>query len=149
MQWSEMTTIVFKGWNTSNSTQYFFSLVALFFMCIANHVLAHLRHKIHHSQKNKNAGHPTNHAKPLLDHDEHHLNHTDTNLLLEEGKQKSHVLVDRILQKLLMTVLYGAHITLGYILMLAVMTYNAGIFVTIIAGSCVGYFLVEQDAQHH
>jgi hypothetical protein len=40
------------------------------------------------------------------------------------------------------TSLHMAQIAIGYILMLAVMTYNAGLFIAIVVGSGIGYFFI-------
>lgn len=43
--------------------------------------------------------------------------------------------------RLAVTALYGVNITLAYLLMLAAMTYNAGVFVATVLGISTGYFL--------
>jgi len=40
-----------------------------------------------------------------------------------------------------LTVLYGINVTISYLLMLAVMTYNVGYFVVIVVGLTAGHLL--------
>lgn len=44
--------------------------------------------------------------------------------------------------RLLLCLAYGANVTTSYLLMLAVMTFNVGYFVTIVAGLTVGHYLM-------
>ena len=44
--------------------------------------------------------------------------------------------------RLLLSLAYGANVTTSYMLMLAVMTFNVGYFITIVAGLTVGHFLL-------
>jgi copper transporter 1 len=43
--------------------------------------------------------------------------------------------------RLALSVLFGVNVTVSYLLMLAIMTYNAGYFVVIVLGLSAGHFL--------
>ena len=53
-------------------------------------------------------------------------------------------------ERLLLSLGYGANVATSYLLMLAIMTYNVGYFITIVVGLSVGHFLLfnapPQDA---
>ncbi len=48
-----------------------------------------------------------------------------------------------LLQSLEVTTYHALSYTLSYLLMLAAMTYNSGVFVSVIIGEAVGYFIFE------
>lgn len=46
------------------------------------------------------------------------------------------------------TAIYAVEIFVGYVLMLAVMTYNKGLFAAVLLGACTGHFLFAESANH-
>lgn len=48
-------------------------------------------------------------------------------------------------RKLVRALLHFVHLTIGYLLMLAVMTYNVGVFCSVLGGFGVGFFLFAED----
>jgi Ctr copper transporter family len=49
--------------------------------------------------------------------------------------------------RLLATLLYAANVTTAYLLMLAVMTYNVGYLLVVVAGLAAGHHLFAQPGQ--
>jgi hypothetical protein len=47
------------------------------------------------------------------------------------------------------TGLYAVEVFVGYVLMLAVMTYNKGLFAAVLLGACTGHFLFAIEAAAH
>jgi copper transporter 1 len=43
------------------------------------------------------------------------------------------------------TMLYGVYMCMSYFVMLVVMTYNVGLFVSVLLGLCLGHFLFRRD----
>ena len=48
-------------------------------------------------------------------------------------------------KRFISTFLYMIQVGISYLIMLAVMTYNVGLFVSIVAGYSVGYFFFKKD----
>ena len=48
--------------------------------------------------------------------------------------------------RLFLTLLYALNVTISYLLMLAIMTYNAGYFIIIVLGLALGHFLSFSEA---
>lgn len=47
----------------------------------------------------------------------------------------------KVLRNVVLTTLYGCHVTLSYALMLIVMTYSVWICIAVVAGAVLGFFL--------
>mmetsp|Transcript_15063 Transcript_15063/g.32719 ORF Transcript_15063/g.32719 Transcript_15063/m.32719 type:complete len:205 (-) Transcript_15063:32-646(-) len=58
--------------------------------------------------------------------------------------------LDKILDPthLIVTLMYAFSVTWGYLIMLVVMTYNVGLFVSVIVGLTLGHFLFRSKAGH-
>ena len=48
--------------------------------------------------------------------------------------------------KLLLTLMYAVNVTISYLLMLAIMTYNVGYFIAIVGGLAAGHFIFFSEA---
>ncbi|KAL3675676.1 hypothetical protein R1sor_025624 [Riccia sorocarpa] len=59
------------------------------------------------------------------------------------SKEANNLTSPFLLHRLYLTVLFAIHAVTGYALMLMVMTFNGGIFIVIIAGLTVAYFVFE------
>jgi hypothetical protein len=51
--------------------------------------------------------------------------------------------VPELKQRVFGTVMYGLNLSSSYLIMLAVMTCNGGLFITVILGLCTGHFLCK------
>jgi copper transporter 1 len=110
-------TLFFDAWATSTAFQYLVALVGVFTLCIAQERLFYFR----------------------------------TSLRLGEGVFAREDLsapivpkpysVPNVRQRSLGTFLYGANLVSSYLVMLAVMTCNFGVFVSVVAGLASGHFL--------
>ncbi|KAK6188572.1 hypothetical protein SNE40_004720 [Patella caerulea] len=55
----------------------------------------------------------------------------------------------KLLSRISGSLLHMLHFTIGYILMLAVMTFNVWIFVSLILGATLGYFFIRPTVEHY
>ncbi|GBG72054.1 hypothetical protein CBR_g10988 [Chara braunii] len=109
--------ILFDGWKTDKTWKYAVTLVGIFFWCILHEYLSTTRGKLEASIRSaeKGKGHP-----PCM----YGLNANTIHFLA-------------------MT-LYIVNVTSSYFLMLIVMTYNAGIFITLVSGLATGYLVFRR-----
>ncbi|KAI5074050.1 hypothetical protein GOP47_0012063 [Adiantum capillus-veneris] len=125
--WGKQATILFDGWKTSTWGTYSLSLAALFLASIVLQYIANLRITGSSlSGKSFSSSSSSTEAKiPLLGKAE---------LSLSSSK------------KLLGSALFGVRVGLGYLLMLAVMSFNAGVFLAVVLGFAAGHFLFASES---
>jgi len=125
------TTILFEGWKVTNAWEYWLSCVALFFLAFTYEWLTTYKYKI---AKKVALGKPE--YAPLLDNaaaDPH-----EDEIVYRKRKQE-------LYQQFFITVVHVTQLTLSYALMLVVMSYNVGLFLAILLGYGVGFFLFGKE----
>eukprot|EP00250_Pteridium_aquilinum_P018482 c2410_g1_i1 orf=320-769(-) len=120
--WGKQATILFDGWKTSTWLNFSFSLIALFVSSILLQYLANSRVSASSSPGKS------------------HSFDTKVSLL---GKATLSVSLSK---KLLGSALFGVRVGLGYLLMLAVMSFNGGVFIAVVLGFAVGHFLFASES---
>jgi copper transporter 1 len=65
--------------------------------------------------------------------------------MVSKNEFESWTLSHRLGAKAIRALLHLAHITVGYLVMLAVMSYNVGVFVAVMLGFGVGFFLLAEN----
>ncbi|MCO5570810.1 hypothetical protein L7F22_024538 [Adiantum nelumboides] len=123
--WGKQATILFDGWTTSTWLNYSLSLVALFAASIVLQYIANLRITGSPVSGKSSSSSSTGVKAPLL------------------GKGKLSLSSSK---NVLGSALFGVRVGLGYLLMLAVMSFNAGVFLAVVVGFAVGRFLFASEA---
>nr|AFK34994.1 unknown [Lotus japonicus]AFK39508.1 unknown [Lotus japonicus] len=124
--WGKKVTILFDSWKTDSWTSYILSLLACFIIAVFYQVLENRRIRL----KLFAAGKPV----PL---------EIETPLIRRKivgDKAKAGVKVGG-------SILFGVSSGIGYLLMLAVMSFNGGVFVAIVVGLAFGYFFFRSDGE--
>ena len=106
---------IFKGCETENAGTYSLALVVTFLMALAIEGLNFLRYHLQASAYSK------------------------LNQLIEKKDRQVYTLSCKI--RFIISIIYVVSIFLSYMLMLAVMTFNAGVFIVTIVGLTTGYFI--------
>ncbi|KAK7283160.1 hypothetical protein RIF29_12499 [Crotalaria pallida] len=122
--WSKNVTLLIDSWKTDSWTSYLLSLVACFVVSVFYQYLENRRIRLR---------------------------------LLASGKPSpaSEIQVPLLRRKLLAgdkvkvggAVLFGVSSAIGYLLMLAVMSFNGGVFVVIVVGLAVGHFVFRSEGE--
>ena len=121
--WGRSVTILFDSWKTDSWLSYFLSLFAVFLFSVFYQYMEDRRLRL---KLLKPSPPPESSAQtPLLFHK------------LRARKWAPHQLAGAIL--------FGVNSAIGYFLMLAVMSFNAGVFVAVVVGLAVGYLLFRGD----
>jgi solute carrier family 31 (copper transporter), member 1 len=123
--WGKSATILFDGWRTSTWTGYLLSLLALLLAAAFYQYLEAFRIRV------KLAASKTSSIPPPAGTDP-----ARTPLLAAAGRCPARVAV---------ATLFGVNSGLGYLLMLAVMSFNGGVFIAVIVGLAVGYLAFRSD----
>ncbi|KJE93226.1 hypothetical protein CAOG_009740 [Capsaspora owczarzaki ATCC 30864] len=121
--WSSSVTILFDEWAPATMGEYFGALVAVFFLGVAYELTRFLAHSLDKSLLAQSARASNDHSVLI---EKRHVN----------GSGSSRVnfgLFDQLKRALL----HMIQLTLAYLLMLVVMTYNGGLFIAAIVGSGV------------
>eukprot|EP01018_Ginkgo_biloba_P003167 Gb_22347 [translate_table: standard] len=110
LYWGKEVSLMFKGWSSGSMLQYLLSLLALFALGFFHQGLAYLRTVFSDHKKTENP--------------------------------KGMVIFGTrpMVISILETLAFAANAATGYLLMLAVMSYNVGVFLVILAGLSVGFF---------
>ncbi|KAH7432833.1 hypothetical protein KP509_07G042300 [Ceratopteris richardii] len=124
--WGKKATILFHGWKTSSWESYFVSLVVLFLSSVILQYISNLPILV---SLYFPAIVPSNGACPAPD------------VPLIKKPESSISLRKRILRSML----FGVRVAIGYLLMLAVMSFNVGVLVAVVLGLVVGHFQFSND----
>ncbi|GAA0183341.1 secondary carrier transporter [Lithospermum erythrorhizon] len=116
--WGIQATILFDSWKTNSWLSYLPSLLALFLVAIFYQFNEQNRLNL-----KKNPSKSTTITTPLLD---------------SKGSRWSAAKIGG-------AILFGVNSSIGYLLMLAIMSFNGGVFVAIVLGLAVGYFFFRSD----
>lgn len=130
--WFQTTTHVtlwFKSWHITSPLWYAMSCFGLFILCIAQEGLG--RWRITYPQTTKSRSKSVESAGAGLQEQESLITSR------QARDSTSHILL---------TLGYGANVATSYLLMLAVMTFNVGYFITVVLGLMVGHFLLFSPA---
>ncbi|CAN6478705.1 unnamed protein product [Victoria cruziana] len=114
--WGKEATLLFDGWKTTTWLGYGLSLVALFLLSTFYQYIESFRISLQ-----------TASAVNTLD------SGIQTPLLSNSGFAKSRC------RRLAVAAFFGVSSAIGYLLMLSVMSFNAGVFIAVVLGLTVGY----------
>ena len=136
--WGTSVTILFDIWHVTTWKGYSFTLVACFVACILHEWLGTMKNVFVKMAEKANKGAATSNdssnQSPLLGGG--------------GGGRWGDVVTFRspsVFVNILESLLYGVKVGLGYMIMLAVMSFNGGVFLVICAGMSVGFFLFRCD----
>ncbi|XP_074585296.1 copper transporter 5.1-like [Curcuma longa] len=122
--WGIKATILFDSWRTNSWTSYLLSLVALFAVAAFYQYMEDLRLRFKFLAVGSKRS-PI--AVPLLAH--------------------APFAVAGPPARLATALLFGVNSAIGYLLMLAVMSFNAGVFIAVVVGLAVGYLLFRSGGE--
>eukprot|EP00026_Physarum_polycephalum_P018772 Phypoly_transcript_20494.p1 GENE.Phypoly_transcript_20494~~Phypoly_transcript_20494.p1 ORF type:complete len:188 (+),score=24.87 Phypoly_transcript_20494:72-566(+) len=105
-----VTNLLFSGWNTTNSLEYWNAIGVVFIAAVYTEFLSFCKRKI---------------VMRAAKHNRKGLNH--------------------LKYKLATAFFYVLHLWFHYMLMLVVMTFNAGLLITVLAGAALGYLLFMNE----
>ncbi|KAG8375772.1 hypothetical protein BUALT_Bualt10G0135100 [Buddleja alternifolia] len=119
--WGIRATILFDSWKTDSYLNYFLSLFACFLFSVFYQYMEDRRLRIKQFSVSK-APEPSSSV--------------NTPLLFSKfgGRNWS-------ASRFAVAILFGINSAIGYFLMLAVMSFNAGVFIAVVVGLAVGYLL--------
>ncbi|GLU10161.1 hypothetical protein SLE2022_269810 [Rubroshorea leprosula] len=110
--WGKRVTLLFDSWSTDSWLSYFLTLLACFLFASFYQYMEDRRIRF----KSLASTNPISAATPLL----------PKTRRFKPGKVAS-------------SVLFGVNSAIGYLLMLAIMSFNGGVFLAIVSGLTVGY----------
>lgn len=114
LYWSRYVTLLIDSWRTDSWPSYLLTLVACFLCSAFYQYLEHRRIRLR-----------------------------STSLVPSDPQSANSPLIPKIgrlnLTKIAETALFGVNAAVGYLLMLAIMSFNGGVFLAIVAGLTVGY----------
>ncbi|PNY04972.1 copper transporter 5-like protein [Trifolium pratense] len=124
LYWGKNVTLLFDSWKTDSWTSYILSLIACFVIATFYQYLENIRIRLKFFSGEGRGGSTVAEIQtPLLG-----LNKVSRNKVVE-------------------SVLFGVNSAIGYLLMLAIMSFNGGVFVAIVFGLTVGYFLFRSQGE--
>lgn len=118
---SNHVTLLVKGWETENTPLYIASLVAVFVFGFLYEALSLSQLWIQQRVI----------SKTILVHV--HQEQKPASQIADLGKRS------------LLTLVYGVRIGVGYLIMLAVMSFNLGVYLAVVLGMAVGFFLLRSS----
>ncbi|WOL13819.1 hypothetical protein Cni_G22599 [Canna indica] len=125
--WGKKVTILFDSWQTKSWTEYLLSLVALFLVAAFYQYMEDRRVRFKILAKSKPSLQPAIGA-PLL---------ASAPFSSRFGAPA----------RFASAILFGVNSAIGYLLMLAIMSFNGGVFVAIVLGLAVGYLLFRSNRE--
>jgi len=129
--WGTKVTLLFDSWHVTTWKGYSLTLVACFVACILHEWLGTKKNVFVKMAEKANKAAATSNGSsnqsPLLG-----------DVVTFRGPS--------VFINVLESLLYGVKVGLGYMIMLAVMSFNGGVFLVICAGMSVGFFLFRCDA---
>ncbi|WCJ29286.1 copper transporter 5 [Euphorbia peplus] len=127
--WSKEVTLLFTSWKTTSWLSYSLTLLACLIAPVLYQLLEHqrTRFKLIATVKSTASINGAERETPLLESK------------MTAGKLSA--------VKILGAVLFGVNSGIGYMLMLAVMSFNGGVFIAVVFGLGIGYFLFRSDDQ--
>lgn len=123
--WSKQVTLWFSHWSTDNVVEYVFTLLAVVFVAALYQWLTSFRTSLVSRFK------ATQGSSEKLDID------------LEDSPTITNTQRYPKVTKLVLAVLFGINSAIGYLIMLAVMGFNVGIFLAVALGLTVAYLFCE------
>ncbi|KAK1550649.1 hypothetical protein Q3G72_022477 [Acer saccharum] len=124
LYWGIKVTILFDSWKTTNWLGYILTLLALFLISTFYQYMEDRRHRF----KSLSSTKPSPDASAVAA-----TATAVTPLLVKPSRASS--------ARFATAVLFGVNSAIGYLLMLAIMSFNGGVFLTIVLGLSVGYYL--------
>nr|XP_043628332.1 copper transporter 5.1-like [Erigeron canadensis] len=128
--WSRNVTLLFDSWKTNSWLSYILSLAICIIFSIFYQYMEdkRVRFKLLASTKTKTDSPSDTTTSPLL-----------LNKKIKIGGGCG--------ERLMGSVLFGVNSAIGYFLMLSIMSFNGGVFVAIVVGLSVGYFLFRSGGE--
>ncbi|CAL5206242.1 unnamed protein product [Lathyrus oleraceus] len=123
LYWGKNVTLLFDSWKTDSWTSYLLSLFACFLIASFYQYLENIRIRLKFFSGEKGQSPVPEIQTPLL-----RLNKVSRNKVAE-------------------SVLFGVNSAIGYLLMLAIMSFNGGVFVAIVVGLTLGYFFFRSQGE--
>lgn len=117
--WGKQVTVLFDEWKTRTWLAYSLTLLAVFLLAAFHEYIVNLRSRFIKASKSKSV---SGLRAPLL------------------GQRSL-----KFGTKLTESLLFGVNAGLGYMLMLAVMSFNGGVFIAVILGFVAGYFFFRSN----
>ncbi|MCO5570180.1 hypothetical protein L7F22_023898 [Adiantum nelumboides] len=133
--WGKRATILFSGWKTSSVGNYVGSLLALLVIAFLYQYLERLTSSASPLIPQPRRR-PAGAAAKMAQQSANYVNDDDAG----NGSYRT-----PLTTKLLLTLLFGVRVGLAYLLMLAVMSFNAGVFIAVVLGFSVGFFVFRSD----
>ncbi|KAL0374589.1 UNVERIFIED_CONTAM: Copper transporter 5.1 [Sesamum radiatum] len=122
LHWSNEVTLLFDSWNTKSWPAYALALLICFLVAVFYQRLESLRLRL------KSAASPPNPSPPSL----------NTPLIVRKLGRNWKI-------RLGLAALFGLNSAIGYLIMLAIMSYNSGVFLAVVLGLTVGYFVFRSE----
>ncbi|XP_010269750.1 PREDICTED: copper transporter 5.1 [Nelumbo nucifera] len=127
--WGKNVTILFDSWNTDSWASYSLTLLLCFLVSVVYQSMEDRRLRLKLFAAGK---------KPLVVSSQNmHTALLNPGFVASSRWRKS--------AKFLVAVMFGINSAVGYMLMLAVMSFNGGVFIAVVLGLSVGYLVFRSD----
>ncbi|KAL0338872.1 UNVERIFIED_CONTAM: Copper transporter 5.1 [Sesamum angustifolium] len=126
LHWSNQVTLLFDSWNTKSWPSYALALLICFLVALFYQRLEALRLRLR--LRLKSAASPANPSPPSL----------STPLIVRKLGRNWKI-------RLGLAALFGLNSGIGYLIMLAIMSYNGGVLLAVVLGMTVGYFVFRSE----
>ncbi|XP_020536528.1 copper transporter 5 [Jatropha curcas] len=123
LYWGKKVTLLFDCWKTDSWPSYFISLLACFLFSAFYQYMEDRRLRFKALAASRTA---RSQPSPI-----------EAPLLRSKGRFKP--------AKFASAILFGVNSAIGYLLMLAIMSFNGGVFLAIVAGLSIGYLLFRSE----